>query len=243
MMNTGGKWIKGYQKRKALWLHDGNPRQPHAILSSGNHSSGYVHSESVLQDAFFMNDAARDLISLLKYNGLDIDTVDCMVGPAMGAITIAHDLSRYCAPCRRIFAEKEQKVTIQRGGVQRTIGIEELMPWDVVVRKESEATLRFKRNMIRPGEKVLLVEDVLTTGSSIHTMMRAVSEMGGVVLPYVAVLVNRSGLKEIHGLKIVALINRPMPMWKPEECELCKKGSEAVRPKEHANWTRLNRTY
>lgn len=91
---------------------------------------------------------------------------------------------------------------------------------------------------ILPGQTVLLCEDVLTTGGSVDLTATAVTNAGGIVLPFLLVLVNRSGLTEAGGKKIVALIDRPMPMWTPEECPLCKEGSEAIRPKD--NWAALN---
>jgi hypothetical protein len=54
--------------------------------------------------------------------------------------------------------------------------------------------------------------------------------------------VNRSGLTEVNGMKIVALIDHPMPMWAPEECPLCPQGSEAIRAKGE-NWARLTAAY
>ena len=88
-----------------------------------------------------------------------------------------------------------------------------------------------------------MVEDVLTTGGSVDLTAEAVTNAGGVVLPFVIILVNRSGLTEVNGKKIVALIDRPMPMWTPDECPLCKQGSEALRPKGTENWDRLNAEY
>jgi hypothetical protein len=71
---------------------------------------------------------------------------------------------------------------------------------------------------------------------------RAVEAVGGVALPYIAVLVNRSGKTEVGGRKFVALINREMSVWKPDECPLCKRGSAALRPKGKENWAALNAT-
>jgi hypothetical protein len=81
-------------------------------------------------------------------------------------------------------------------------------------------------------------EDVLTTCGSIDLTATAVTNAGGIVLPVILALVNRSGLTEVSGKKIIALIDRPMPMWTPDECPLCKVGSEALRPKD--NWAKLN---
>ena len=91
-----------------------------------------------------------------------------------------------------------------------------------------------------PGQSVLLCEDVLTTGGSVDLTADAIANAGGIILPFLLVLVNRSGLTEVNNKKIIALIDRPMPMWDSSNdgCPLCKEGSEAVRPKE--NWALLN---
>lgn len=221
-------WIELYRRRGALWLHDDNPKRPHALLTSGKHSNGFFNSELVMEDPMLLDKASRALLDLLlhepefnepEFNAYQIDRV---VGPAMGAITLAHDLSRHIGLhrsvyCLRGYTEKE------------TVG--------------EDKTMVFKRVSIRPGEKILAVEDVLTTGSSVELTTEAISRAGGIALPFVAVLVNRFGLSEVGGKKIVALIARPMPMWAPEECPLCQVGSEAIRPKGKENWERLNAKY
>ena len=90
---------------------------------------------------------------------------------------------------------------------------------------------------------MVLCEDVLTTGGSVDLASTAVTNAGGTTLPFILVLVNRSGLKEVSGKKIIALIDRPMPTWAPDECPLCKEGSEAIRPKGPPEWARLNDSY
>ncbi len=92
-----------------------------------------------------------------------------------------------------------------------------------------------------PKKRILLCEDVLTTGSSVGYTETAIFDAGGTTLPFILVLVNRSGLKEVNGKKVVTLIDHPMPMWMPDECPLCKQSSEAIRPKEE--WVRLNAIY
>ncbi len=221
------EWISEYKERRALWIHDGNPLRPHALLSSGKHSNGFFNSEIVMEDARFLAYACAELVfaharEVLADNGLDIYSIDRVVGPAMGAITIAHEIAKSIAErrgnkCLRAYTEKEGD------------GEGKLMT--------------FKKTAIFEGERVLAVEDVLTTGGSVDATANAIIKAGGIVLPLVVVLVNRSGLKEVSGKRIVALIDHPMPMWAPEECPLCKEGSEAIRPKGAENWKRLNASY
>jgi orotate phosphoribosyltransferase len=92
-----------------------------------------------------------------------------------------------------------------------------------------------------PGKSILLCEDVLTTGGSVDRAAIATTKAGGIVLPFILALVNRSGLTEVSGKRVVALINRSMPIWEPGDCPLCRQGSEVMRPKE--NWGALNAVY
>jgi len=215
-------WVSRYADRGALWFHDGNTVRPHALLTSGKHSSGFFNSERVMEDPLLLDRACNNLLYLLKQGGFDLEVVDRVAGPALGAITPAHDLARHIGfardrPCLRAYAEKDP----ERG----------------------PKAMVFKRTAIRPGEQILLVEDVLTTGVSTEETAMAVVRAGGIVMPFVGVLVNRSGLTEVGDKQIVALIDHPMPMWKAEECPLCKQGSEPLRPKGAENWARLNAQY
>lgn len=215
-------WIEQYKKMGALWIHDGNPKRPHALLTSGNHSNGFFNSELVMEDPMILAMAVNDLLHKVLEEGLFTSSINRVVGPAMGAITLAHEAARqiadrFNAHCLRAYTEK-----VEDGGKKKMV---------------------FGRTKIKEGERILLVEDVLTTGDSVIMASNAVSDAGGIVLPYIAVLVNRSGLTEVDGKRIVSLINEPMPMWTPEECPLCKDGSEAIRPKGADNWKRLNAKY
>jgi orotate phosphoribosyltransferase len=88
------------------------------------------------------------------------------------------------------------------------------------------------RTEVRPGERILLAEDVVTTGKTTKLTAQSVEEAGGIIHPYLLALVNRSGQDEIDGRKVVALINEHMPVWSEEECPLCRQGSEPVKPKD-----------
>lgn len=101
----------------------------------------------------------------------------------------------------------------------------------------------FSKMPIEDGERVLLVEDVITTGESTNLTAIAIKKSGSIVLPFVLTLVNRSGLEIINGRRIIALINHPVETWAKEEFPLCKQGSEAFAPKSAQNWELLNAQY
>jgi len=226
------EWTEAYRRMGALWIHDGNHQRPHAELTSGKHSSGFFNSSIVSQDAWLLDRAAVQLVAgLQQCEDVAIGSINRVVGPAMGAITLAHDVARHitarclmptdpqCQPCYTSFTEKAVDTSSQR------------------------KRMAFTRTSVDPGETVLLVEDVITTGSSVELVLDAVRHAGGDVLPFVLTLVNRSGQSEVLGMKIISLITEHMPIWEPEECPLCQAGSEAIRPKEGINWARLNTTF
>ena len=214
--NTEEEWTEIYRDCQALWTHDGNPKRPHALLSGGEHSGGIFNSELVMEYPGILDRAASDLIEKLCRAGFDIGTPDRVIGPAMGAITLAHDVARHIGrgrdnPCLRAYAEKQE-----------------------------DGSFAFNRTSIGENEILLSVEDVLTSGESVGRMLMAVPNKAN-VLGFIGLLVNRSGLVKFGGRKLVALIDHPMPNWPADECPLCKQGSEAIRPK--GNWGRLNADY
>lgn len=222
MHSDADGWISEYRQKDALWIHDGNLRRPHALLTSGRHSNGFFNSRLVIPDEALLRDAASDLVEKLALAGMHIGSINGVVGPQTGATKLSQLIS-------------DQIIAYTRGPCF----------WASPAKNESEGqkSMVFSDQDlgILPGQSILLCEDVLTTGGSADLAATAVIGAGGIVLPFILVLVNRSGLTEASGSKIVALIDRPMPTWTPDECPLCKDGSEAVRPKD--NWDRLNASY
>ncbi len=219
-------WVKIYEDRGALWLHGGNPKMPHALLSGGDHSNGFFNSGIIAEDPFLLASAADQLREQLFMEGVDLDLVNRVVGPAMGAITWAHSMA--------------ERITAYRQGPNAKPC---LFAYTVKKEEWGRKWMEFDRTKVLLGESVLLVEDVLTSGASAMKAAAAVEKVGGIVLPYFIVLVNRSFEKEVDGKKIISLIHKPMTNWKSDECLLCKEGSEAIRPKEAGNWARLNAKY
>ena len=215
-------WIKAYQQQGALWIHDGNPSRPHAELTSGKHSDGFFNSRLVIPDNLLMQFAATDLVNLYIAGGGSFELIDRVVGPQTGATKLAKFIAvEISARSNRLcqFSSPEKQ---GEGAAKRM-------------------TFSDRDREQLPGELVLLCEDVITTGGSVDLTAKACLEVGARVQPYVLVLVNRSGLEQEGDRSILALIDRPMPMWLPEDCPLCKQGSKALRPKD--NWAALNADY
>jgi orotate phosphoribosyltransferase len=215
-------WINVFEEKGAFWLHDGNPKRPHALLTSREHSSGFFNSRLVILDEALLRVAASDLLELFALQGGDVSMVEGVVGPQTGATKLAEFMSYQVMAHTRNRCFWASPAKSDGGGLK-----------SMVFSDEDLAKLK--------GKTILLCEDVITTGDSVGLVATAVAGAGGIVLPFVLSLVNRSGLTEASGKKIVALIEYPMQTWTPEKCPLCKAGSEALRPKE--NWARLNARY
>ena len=125
--------------------------------------------------------------------------VDLCIGPAMGGIIMAYEMARLLE-VPAIFAEREKgEMTLRRGFA------------------------------IKPGEKVLVVEDVITTGGSVEEVMSLVRQEGGTVTE-VAVLVDRSGGRARFDVPLQSLIALDVETYRPQECPLCRQGIPAVKP-------------
>lgn len=206
-------WVQRYKTKRAIWTHDGTKRRPHALISRkrGQHTGIFFHSELVMEDARILDAACFDLMQSLRLHRIRLDSIDRVVS-ATGAIPLAYSIS--------------QQVGYQSG---RSC---------LHAHAERGTNGDGKKVTIHSGERVLVVEDVLATGANVGLTTEAVIGAGGIVLPVIGALVNRSGLDEVDGKKIVALIESPAPTWTQESCPLCKNGSRAVCPR--ANWAILN---
>ncbi len=127
------------------------------------------------------------------------EQVDVVIGPAMGGIIVAYEVGRQLG-VRTIFTEREN----------------------------GAMTLRRSFN-IAPGERVLVVEDVVTTGGSVMEVIKVVQEQGGTLVG-VGVLVDRSNGQVDFGVQTKAVLSMEVVSWEAEECPMCKQGLPVVKP-------------
>jgi orotate phosphoribosyltransferase len=211
-------WSTQFKDIGALWFHNGHKDQPHAIVTSEKHSGGYFNGEVVFENAFLADQACSDLLLRLREEGLVCSGIDRVVGTAMGSITMAHEVAYHVATknmrhCMTSYTEK-------RGSGPNKV-------------------LCFNRMPPHQNDRVLQVDDALSTGDTIEKGAQAIMSYGARLFPFVGVLVNRSGLRELNGRKIVSLIDHPIEMFPATDCPLCGMGSKAVRPKGRENWSQF----
>lgn len=218
-------WIKQYMDAQAYWEHDENPKRPHAIMASGLHTNGFFMSKLVTdENPTLLAQGAFDLITELLMPNCDIKKISRVVGPQTGAKKLSEALHK----------------EINRRGGQCLWS----SPKKVEGAPEKRMEFENAESTPKPGELILPCEDVISTGGSVSLAIKPSIEAGAEILPYILVLVNRSGMEEIDGRKILALINRKMPTWPAEECPYCKLGSKAIKAKTPPeNWALLNAVY
>ena len=204
-------WKQLFQDYGAIWMHDGKASRPHALLTSGLHSDGFVNCTFVTQHPELVQRivTASDGLGTL----LPREKTDWVIGSAFGAITLAYAVGAQLG-ARAGFTEKDGD------------------------------GMKLARFEIAPGEKILVVEDTISTGGSTLKTVGALQKAGaapGDILPYIVCLVNRSGSETLGSRQLRALITADIQTWQPGDCPLCKAGSRAVRPK--ANWKELTARY
>jgi orotate phosphoribosyltransferase len=176
----------------------------HFELSSGRHSGQYFQCALLLAHPEHAAAMAWAVCEKLAANPRTALKPDLVLGPALGAVVWAQEVARALGT-RAYFSERD-------GGVM---------------------TLR-RGFALEPGERVLVVEDVLTTGGSVREVLALVAKANARCVG-VASIVNRSGEPNpfaAEGLPYTALAEVEAVSWDPRECPLCATpgAGPAVKP-------------
>ena len=122
-----------------------------------------------------------------------------VLSPALGGIVIGHEVARALG-VRAIFAERQ------------------------------DGTLTLRRGFaLEPGERVLVVEDVVTTGGSTRETMTVARAAGATVIG-AAAIIDRSGGQQNLDVPFHALATIDLPVYQPDACPLCARGEPVVKP-------------
>jgi orotate phosphoribosyltransferase len=195
-----------------LFTEAGAYREGHFKLKSGRHSDRYVEKFQVLQWPAAVSELCR-LMADRAWQPGGPPAVDVVIGPTVGGVILAYEVARQLG-VRGIFAEQ-------------------------VAGADGQPERALRRGFrIVPGERVLLVDDVVTTGASLAEMVPLIEAAGGALLGAV-VLVDRSGgLEEVvspasgRRYPAQALWTLDLPTYEsgPATCPGCAAGLELVAP-------------
>lgn len=204
----------------AGWKHSGDPKDPHAELTSGLCSNGFFDCLRVLKNVklseILAYQLALRLLDAARSAG-EFPGIQWVIGSPMAGITFAHDVARAIQSPNSFFLEKDPK-------------------------DPSGKKLLWKRVAIGEEEPVLQIEELITTAGTTNEVVRAIREGNPnpvKFVPYIGTLVHRPSkmVDEYGGRKVVALISEEVWAVPPEECPLCAQGSKRLRPK--TNWKEL----
>ncbi|ULQ59288.1 orotate phosphoribosyltransferase [Brucepastera parasyntrophica] len=167
----------------------------HFLLSSGKHSSQYFQCARLLQ---FPDRAAEVISSITEKISADknISQADSVIGPAMGGIIVAYELGRQLGkPAFFTERDDEGKMTLRRG---------------------------FE---IAPGEKIIIAEDVVTTGKSALETAERIKDMGGEVVASVCIVDRRpESAENPFPWPLFSAVRIPAVLFDPDDCPLCREG-------------------
>ncbi len=174
----------------------------HFQLTSGRHSSAYIQCALVLQYPDVAEKLGEELVARVREENAGVPVrVNAVCAPAIGGIILGHVVARAFG-ARAIFAERDS----------------------------GDGLLKLRRGFeIKPGETVLAVEDVITTGGSLKEIVQMVQSSGGRLMG-VASVAERSATPVDFGTTKTVLLKLPLKDYLPQDCPLCKEGTPAIKP-------------
>ncbi|MFN3691713.1 MAG: orotate phosphoribosyltransferase [Fervidobacterium sp.] len=191
----------------------------HFILSSGLHSTNYVQCAKVFEYPKYGEEIAKLLAQKIKeelnmykrnFNNTNesitniFGNFDCtvVIGPALGGVILAYEVGKFLNT-KSMFTEREENVMKLRRGFE-----------------------------LNEMDKVIIVEDVVTTGKSTMEVVEVVKSYNATIIGF-ASIINRSGKDnpfEHLGLPYSWLVKFDFPTYSPAECDMCKKGIPTTKP-------------
>jgi orotate phosphoribosyltransferase len=176
-----------------------------ALLEGHFKLSSGLHSSAYLQCALVLQFPAKaEAFGHAIAERYKGQQIELVASPAIGGLIIGHEVARALGT-RFIWTE----------------------------RQDGEMTLR-RGFTVRAGERVLVVEDVVTTGGSTRETIDALRKAGASVIGAASIIDRSSGTADV-GVERTALATLDVQSMAPHECELCKAGVEVVKPGSRAS--------
>ncbi len=171
-----------------------------ALLEGHFRLSSGLHSSGYLQSALVLQHPAEaEEIGRAIGERVQHLRPSVVLSPALGGVVIGHEVARALG-VRAVFVERQDGVFMLRRGF-----------------------------MLGETDRVLVVEDVLTTGRSTRETIQAAVAAGAQVVG-VGAIVDRSGGRLRFDVPHEALLDVTLPIYQPDECPLCAKGVPVVKP-------------
>jgi orotate phosphoribosyltransferase len=184
-----------------LLRRTGVMKEGHFRLTSGRHSDRYMQCAQLFQYPTESAAACSEIADFFRDKNIGL-----VAGPAVGGIIMAYEIARLLcargAKARSIFAEREDGAMTLRRGFEASV---------------------------RPGDRALVVEDVVTTGGSAGEVIELLRARGAEVVG-VGSIVDRSDGAVDFGVPFYALFPLEIESWEPDACPLCRQGFPIIKP-------------
>jgi orotate phosphoribosyltransferase len=175
-------------------------RKSGALLEGHFRLSSGLHSTGYLQCALVLqHPSSAEQLGRALANQVREFRPTMVLSPALGGVVIGHEVGRALG-IRALFVERQDGTLMLRRGF-----------------------------MLSESDRVLVVEDVLTTGGSTRETMQVATAAGGQVIG-VASIVDRSGGTASFDVPYRALLSVELPTYQPDACPLCVKGLPVTKP-------------
>src|SRR5688500_3051630 len=175
-------------------------RESGALLEGHFKLSSGLHSGGYLQCALVLQHPAHaEALGRALAGKLASHRPTVVLSPALGGLIIGHEVARGLG-VRAIFAERQEKVLTLRRGFT-----------------------------LSPGNRVVVIEDVVTTGGSTKETM-VVAEQAGATVVAAGSVIDRSCGNASLGVAFTSLVTLKLPTYQPDDCPMCKEGSPVVKP-------------
>ena len=175
-------------------------KQTGALLDGHFRLTSGLHSPQYFQCALVLQDPVQaQKLCWEIASQFMTESIDVVIAPAVGGIVVAQEVARLIS-ARAIFAERENGVMTLRRGFS-----------------------------IKPDEKVLVVEDVVTTGGSIKEVIELVQSVGA-DLKGVGFLVDRSQGKVDFPVRKYSVLEMEVIIYEPDNCPICKQNIPVIKP-------------
>ena len=175
-------------------------RKSGALLEGHFRLSSGLHSTGYLQCALVLqHPSAAEQLGRAIAEAVRPLRATVVLSPALGGVIIGHEVGRALG-VRALFAERQDGALMLRRGF-----------------------------VLSESDRVLVVEDVLTTGGSTRETMQVATAAGGRVVG-VASIVDRSGGQAAFDVPYHALLSVDLPTYQPDACPLCAQGLPVVKP-------------
>jgi orotate phosphoribosyltransferase len=175
-------------------------RRTDALLDGHFILSSGLHSPNYLQCALALQDPAdATMFGRAIAERVDAESIETVASPAIGGLIIGFAVAQALG-VRFIWTERQSGVMTLRRGFS-----------------------------LKPGEKILVVEDVITTGGSTRECIAALEENGGKVVSAASIIDRSNGAADV-GVARISLVQMDVPTYEPDSCPLCASGGTAVKP-------------